>query len=344
VLALKLPSAPLPALPALPVKVPTRSGAPVGKSDERVEAKAASAKAKLEPVEAKVDDEHKPAERSAIIKVEAPAKHSQPSATAPEPPAQVASDAESVPSLRALVVATPMAGSDSESEPESGSEPLLSEPPSEPMLSGQRSVVPPQAAVEREVTSVAPSRGRRRLLKVGAWLGVAAAVTLYFSASQPGTRVDALSHNNAAPAMATPLEDSVPAEVSPARRALDTPNRANDPAAQPPLKAPAAGEPQTGDKKDATGTSAPYDAPMLGFARRWARNQALACHQGGRAGGTVEVVITFAPEGKVSHAVLHGEPIASAPVAGCIESYFKAMLIPPYDGAPFTIRETLTLR
>ena len=54
--------------------------------------------------------------------------------------------------------------------------------------------------------------------------------------------------------------------------------------------------------------------------------------------------ITFSPEGRVSEFTLSGEPVAGAPVAGCVESYYKAMLIPAFEGRPFTIHEQLTLR
>ncbi|HEY6725665.1 MAG TPA: hypothetical protein VI197_16640 [Polyangiaceae bacterium] len=87
-----------------------------------------------------------------------------------------------------------------------------------------------------------------------------------------------------------------------------------------------------------------YDAQRLDFALRWARTRADHCHRGGRAVGTAQLAITFSPEGKVTALRVTGEPIASAPVARCVATYFQSMLIPAFDGEAFTIHETLTLR
>src|SRR5690606_9569847 len=67
-----------------------------------------------------------------------------------------------------------------------------------------------------------------------------------------------------------------------------------------------------------------YDKERLELAVKWARAQAERCHLGGRAVGTAELAITFSPEGKVVALQLTGEPIASAPVAHCVKSYFQS--------------------
>ncbi len=87
-----------------------------------------------------------------------------------------------------------------------------------------------------------------------------------------------------------------------------------------------------------------HDERRLGFVLDWATAHAEKCHLGGRAVGTVEVHVTFAPNGKVQAVRLEGEPIAGAPVGRCIEGYFGSMLIPAYEGRPFTITRELTLR
>jgi hypothetical protein len=71
---------------------------------------------------------------------------------------------------------------------------------------------------------------------------------------------------------------------------------------------------------------------------------AAHCHEGGRATGTATVVLTFDGKGRVSDARIEGEPIASAPVAGCILTYARSILIPKFSGSPFTLREPITLR
>ena len=94
----------------------------------------------------------------------------------------------------------------------------------------------------------------------------------------------------------------------------------------------------------ATKTGGTPDERRLVFARTWARSHALMCHRGGRAVGDVTLTITFAPSGRVSQVEMHGEPVASAPVGRCIEDYYRSMLIPAFEGEPYTFSEQLTLR
>jgi hypothetical protein len=73
-------------------------------------------------------------------------------------------------------------------------------------------------------------------------------------------------------------------------------------------------------------------------------NTAAHCHEGGRATGTATVVLTFEGKGHVIDARVEGEPIASAPVAGCILTYARSIIVPRFTGEPFTVREPITLR
>ena len=77
-------------------------------------------------------------------------------------------------------------------------------------------------------------------------------------------------------------------------------------------------------------------AAVLGRAER--------CHQGGRATGTAQVILTFQPDGKVSEVRIEGEPIASAPVASCIIAHAQSIILPRFEGEPFTYRHSITLR
>jgi hypothetical protein len=74
-----------------------------------------------------------------------------------------------------------------------------------------------------------------------------------------------------------------------------------------------------------------------------AKKRAEKCHLSGRAVGDAEVVVTFAPSGRVLSSVVKGEPIASAPVAACIRANMDAVLIPEFDGKPFAISQAITL-
>lgn len=242
-----------------------------------------------------------------------------PSNQGPEPPV----DAESVPSLRALVVATP--GSDAAARPKSdGLRPTIEE-----RISPTPVVEPPPAPPPAQVHERGQVNRSKRVVVLGGLTALAAAATLWVGRAEFESSAGERESAAASEVMAMPLDEPRTPTVEAAApvELPEAPQRArtDEPTEEPP-------------------TRAAYDAQRLGFAMRWARSHALSCHRGGRAGGTVHVEITFAPEGKVSDVVLRGEPVASAPVGRCIESYFKAMLLPPYEGEPFIVHEQLTLR
>ena len=71
--------------------------------------------------------------------------------------------------------------------------------------------------------------------------------------------------------------------------------------------------------------------------------RAARCHPFGHAVGTALVTVTFAPSGKVSHATLQGEPLASAPVGECVLAHARSVIIPRFNGEPFKLSESVTL-
>jgi hypothetical protein len=86
------------------------------------------------------------------------------------------------------------------------------------------------------------------------------------------------------------------------------------------------------------------DQTRLQYLMQLAIKKAEQCHLGGRAVGTAQVFASFGTDGRVADVRLEGEPIASAPVATCVINKIKAVLIKPYEGAPFVYETTLTLR
>jgi hypothetical protein len=68
------------------------------------------------------------------------------------------------------------------------------------------------------------------------------------------------------------------------------------------------------------------------------------CHPGGHAVGTADVYLTFTPKGRVSEARLDGEPLESSAVASCIVDHLRAVRIPAFNGAPFTVKQSITMR
>lgn len=131
-------------------------------------------------------------------------------------------------------------------------------------------------------------------------------------------------------------------ETAPAPPSLDEAGVDGAPAAAAPNADPAS-EASALQNSSASSTS-PHDAVKLKEVLRWAVRNGKECHKWGRAAGTAELFITFSPSGKVSEAHLVGEPIASAPVARCILDYARAIFLPPFDGPPFTVARTITLR
>jgi hypothetical protein len=94
----------------------------------------------------------------------------------------------------------------------------------------------------------------------------------------------------------------------------------------------------------ADGIPAGLPAKMVRYRIGAVLGRAERCHQGGRATGKAQVVLTFQPDGKVSDVRVEGEPIASAPVASCIIAHAQSIILPPFDGKAFTYRYPITLR
>lgn len=162
---------------------------------------------------------------------------------------------------------------------------------------------------------------------------LALATTTETTANRPPTPAAPAAQGLAA--VVPPVSDPAP---SPPSVPVDTQLPAPD---APTTSASASASARDGGEQDIP-SYAP--APALLRSTEAAMHRALDCHRGGRAVGSAEVFITFTPNGRVSEARIEGEPIASAPVARCIKEQALAILIPKFDGAPFTITRTLVLR
>jgi len=133
-----------------------------------------------------------------------------------------------------------------------------------------------------------------------------------------------------------------------AARRMDEGNAAKDGSnGTPPLRS--AAPRRRGKKVEATSaapTSAapPFDKATMSRALSSAVQKAEQCDRWGRATGTAQLFVTFAPSGSVSEAHLVGEPIASAAVARCILHHVRASTLPPFAGPPITVSRKITLR
>ena len=101
---------------------------------------------------------------------------------------------------------------------------------------------------------------------------------------------------------------------------------------------------------DANGHAASEDTipdyvskPTLMLVTDVAIRRAQRCHPHGHAAGTARLFITLAPSGRVSDVRIEGEPVASAPVAGCILGRTRSIQIAKFEGAPFTYTRSITM-
>ncbi len=147
------------------------------------------------------------------------------------------------------------------------------------------------------------------------------------------------------------------------------------PAAQPPQSGAAAGEPKTTREPAASEPSAPrtpeassspapkedpkpaavapetptepagpFDRAAAASALSAGATQASACRKEGDPSGVANVVITFAPSGRVTTATIGGPPFAGTPTGGCIAAALRQARIPPFEGERVTVSKTIVVQ
>jgi hypothetical protein len=240
---------------------------------------------------------------------------------------------------------------------------------------------PPAQPLDFAVAAAAAPNLRRRIARAVlgvALAGVAIAGASYLVARRYGAPQTAEASAAIAPTTAAaaapsaqrerPIAPIEPASASPVPATSVTPApSAAQPSAAPPSAAPpsaaasavqpsaaasaaqpsaaaSAAQPSAPGASDESGLPSYVDAPSVLYLTRVALRRAVHCHPLGHAVGTADVYITFAPSGVVSDARLEGEPLASAPVARCILESVRAIGARKFNGEPFTLHQTITLR
>jgi hypothetical protein len=91
-------------------------------------------------------------------------------------------------------------------------------------------------------------------------------------------------------------------------------------------------------------TLPPFNADAAKAALGAAANQASGCRKGDEPTGSAEVLITFAPSGRVTSANVSSGPFAGSSTGGCVASTLRRAKVPPFSGNHVTVRKVVTLR
>lgn len=123
-----------------------------------------------------------------------------------------------------------------------------------------------------------------------------------------------------------------------------------------PLTEPASDVAPTGDaaaRGDITpaNTEAPTPAALPGFDAEAAKRAlgasaftASSCRKGDDPRGSAEVIVTFAPSGRVTSANVNGAPFGGTATGGCIAATLRGASVPPFTGTHVTVRKLVTVR
>ena len=248
----------------------------------------------------------------------------------PEPEAEGSvCDEESIPSLRALSIA-PEAGE----PPESSS--ALDLPATNELTDTCLRVAsfrPPASASEASARAREPAQawaGRGRAFGGAALLcGATLVLGVVLSQETPN-----------------PQAEAAQATVSSPRQAQQSARAATPRGPGNAAPAPGHGEATRMDAESAelvnksAARARPHDQQRMEFALSWARNKVKAgCRGFGVAPPAVTLNVTFAADGKVSQVTIQQERRLNGGMAQCLRSYFRGILIPPFEGAAFTVTE-----
>jgi hypothetical protein len=146
---------------------------------------------------------------------------------------------------------------------------------------------------------------------------------------------------NAATDVASDSKPTKPALEAPAEAKL----AASAPAASPATDTPAASGAEATAQATPAAEAAPAAPSIDGAALRLALNdgaaRAMSCRQPGDPSGNATVVVTFAPSGRVTQALVNGPPFAGTSTGGCIAARLRGISVPPFSGDLVTVKKTI---
>jgi hypothetical protein len=88
----------------------------------------------------------------------------------------------------------------------------------------------------------------------------------------------------------------------------------------------------------------PFDQAAAKAALGAAAAQASTCRKGDDPPGNAEVMITFAPSGRVTSANVAGGPFAGTATGGCVASTLRRAKVPAFSGNHVTVRKVVRLQ
>lgn len=142
----------------------------------------------------------------------------------------------------------------------------------------------------------------------------------------------------AEPAPATPRVQQAgsPRPIAARAPATATPKPGVKPAAQP--------APKTAPTSAPVAVDAEFNRSAAQSALAAAAAQAMECRKPGDPAGSAVVVVTFAPSGRVTSALVNGKPFAGTATGGCIAAAMRRAQVPPFSGERTTVSKTVPIR
>ncbi len=88
----------------------------------------------------------------------------------------------------------------------------------------------------------------------------------------------------------------------------------------------------------------PFDTQAAKAALAASALQASSCRRGDDPKGTAEVLITFAPSGRITSANVSGPPFGGTQTGGCIANTMRHSSVPAFAGPHVTVRKLVQVR
>ena len=86
-----------------------------------------------------------------------------------------------------------------------------------------------------------------------------------------------------------------------------------------------------------------FDASAASSALAAAAGAAAGCRKEGDPPGVARVLVTFAPSGRATTAMVEGR-LAGTPTGSCVANAMRSAKVPAFSGKPTTVAKTVTIQ